>query len=273
MSNALPATLLAQNPWADVAQHWLDRPQARYVLKEDEPLLKALPKERLHLNLPPQPFIGNPSAPIWILLYHPSYSPVDFLDMVGNASQDKVLGRLPNVDTKENLQSRRRLIFKQLSFDTTCAFYPEDPSFKTMQETSTTRSSGVQNWWRTHLPEKGETLLAKLDVTRASCFVLERFPYHCKKMPPSYASLSKEHSRFWKELVRHAVKTDKVIVSYKKTLQEISEQFGGLPTSKYFYFRGCPNCTATLRNLADFHTDRVLTEYSEEEFTALFQCT
>lgn len=64
------------NPWKSLSR------SAPFVLKSDAPVvqqlgLKAKGVHRLHLNLLPIPFLGNPDAPVVLLNLNPGYHPKD----------------------------------------------------------------------------------------------------------------------------------------------------------------------------------------------------
>ncbi len=103
----MPSDFPMDNPWADkvLLKEWAvllqsrNKKQRSFVLKEkDERVAAAIdtaftrkfddPKH-LHLELFPQPFIGNPiEARFWILVDNPSYSPVDAYDMLGTSIEE-----------------------------------------------------------------------------------------------------------------------------------------------------------------------------------------
>ena len=54
------------NPWAAIKD-------GNYVLENEKDAAKH-EQYQFHTDLPPQPFQGNPEAPIWILMLNPGYS-------------------------------------------------------------------------------------------------------------------------------------------------------------------------------------------------------
>lgn len=228
MSNALPATLLAQNPWADVAQHWLDCPQARYVLKEDETLLKALPKERLHLNLPPQPFIGNPAAPIWILGISPSIDPLDVYDQC-DAKREGLphTFRFSGKEEPAQLKRRRELLFRQLTLEGDLPFYVLDEAFHTVEKSGRGKVSGTYAWWKRYLlgkPNDPKRFFADIVSLSANCFSLEAFPYHYTGTPDKKVATQTRHFAFAKALITYAQTVGKLIVARKTTIDWLEEK-------------------------------------------------
>jgi hypothetical protein len=98
-----------ENPWTKVG--------ARYALPEDEWYvrrynIKAKPPQQAQLQVPPQPYIGNPlTARVILLGKNPSYSPVD----------DDDLARVSELET-ENMRA--------LTFESEYPFFSLDPRFE-----------------------------------------------------------------------------------------------------------------------------------------------
>ena len=169
-----------QNPWIEFSKEidlWLERKEhgedvediKRYILEgdaENQKLEKFCTPERgegqIHLEIPPQPYIGDPKANIWLLLMNPSYSEMDIYDMVccKNDQNDLKRNILSSIrfkdedgkrgytkdeinlllryfftsgsDSDESLSDRKKLMQNQLSFDST-DFYVLNKPFKTVQ--------------------------------------------------------------------------------------------------------------------------------------------
>lgn len=98
-----------ENPWKKVG--------ARYALPQDEWYvrrynIKAKPPQQAQLQVPPQPYIGNPSTARVILLgKNPSYAPID----------DEDLARLPDLETA---------YMCALTFENDYPFFVLDPRFE-----------------------------------------------------------------------------------------------------------------------------------------------
>ena len=55
----------------------------KFVLNGDLECLGRKAREKLHTELLPKPFMGNPNAPVWYLPLNPSYSEIDRYDDLG----------------------------------------------------------------------------------------------------------------------------------------------------------------------------------------------
>ena len=84
------------NPWAAIKD-------GNYVL-ENEKEAAQNKQYKFHTDLPPQPFQGNPDAPIWILALNPGYSEKTDKDPV------------PDVWYYKNHEERRKAMLNQLKF-------------------------------------------------------------------------------------------------------------------------------------------------------------
>jgi hypothetical protein len=98
-----------ENPWSKVG--------ARYALPQDEWYvrrynIKAKPPQQAQLQVPPQPYIGNPvTARVILLGKNPVYSPVD----------DDDLARVPELETEKMCG---------LTFESERPFFSLDPRFE-----------------------------------------------------------------------------------------------------------------------------------------------
>ncbi len=98
-----------ENPWTRVG--------ARYALPEDEWYvrrynLKAKPPQQAQLQVPPQPYIGNPlKARVVLLGKNPIYSPAD----------DDDLARISELETEK---------MRGLTFESENSFFSLDPRFE-----------------------------------------------------------------------------------------------------------------------------------------------
>lgn len=239
MSKPLPATLLAQNPWAKVAQQWVKRPEGPYVLPEDTSVLGMLPAERLHLNLPPQPFIGNPAAPIWILGISPSIDPLDVYDQC-DAKREGLphTFRFSGKEEKAQLKRRRELLFQQLTLEGNLPFYVLDEAFHTVEKTGRGKVSGTYAWWSRYLlgkPNDPKRFFADVEAVSANCFALEAFPYHYTGTPNKKVVVQTQHFDFVTKLIAYAQTSGKCIVARKTTIDWLEGKAGlSLPQALRF---------------------------------------
>ena len=218
------------NPWIEFSKDidkWLKRKEngedvediEKYILKGDEEnqeLEKFRNPERgegqIHLEIPPQPYIGNPKAPIWILLMNPSYSATDIYDMVctDNDTKKTVLSSIKSNErrwysdddikkilesfftdgSEKGLTDRQRLMNNQLKFDfSRSKFYVLDGAFHTVRSKEEIRDlnkegverldgtfQGSYEWWSHYL--LNQNICNRKPENVSNFFVLESFPYH-----------------------------------------------------------------------------------------------
>lgn len=215
-------SILRENPWQEVAEPWLKRLQkgddSPYVLPEDGTFLcpKGKAVEGLQLNLPPQPFIGDPRAPVWLLLKQPSYSPADIFGCcVTTAAQREQIaqasGFAPTCFRRsEALAQRQALLMGQLTLSKGAPFYVLDESFHTLEKDKLSGRTlhGTYHWWK-HVFSKE---LPDANPQR-SIFVLELFPYHAKELKVKGSDLRKtRHYALWEKLVRYGAQHKQLIV-------------------------------------------------------------
>lgn len=231
------------NPWYDAV--W-ESPEKILILKDDYPHIRQHNErnltdvEYIQTGIYPQPYIGNPEAPIWILTMNPSYSAMDVYDMVrcdDSAKRDvieeiggeskalsedmKTIFR-DGSDTKEALERRQELILRQQKFES-CDFYVLDDAFRTINKHKGSAALGAYEWWDKFLCRQEFCRGDKEKV--AKFFVLEFFPYHSKKynIQEKTAKCMKHHA-FWKEMVEYAIKKEKkLLVRGENTLRMLKQ--------------------------------------------------
>ena len=89
--------------WRKIINPWRKIREKLYILKNEQKSVNEL-SYMLHTELPPQPFQGNPDAPIWILALNPGYS----------EKTDKY--PVPDVWYYKNHEERRKAMLNQLKF-------------------------------------------------------------------------------------------------------------------------------------------------------------
>lgn len=178
----------------------------------------------LHKEIMPQPFIGNPEAPIWILLENPGYSTADIYDLISVEMGRKELMKdnigpeyiIENDINKEKsfLKDRKELVCKQLMFDfeNDSAFYVLRPEFRTIRQVGRT-VQGAYNWYKKYFGCKtgyfsGNSCLLK--VLSNNIFLMEYIPYHSKRF--HNFDIRFTHNNMWENMIRHAI-TEKIIVA------------------------------------------------------------
>lgn len=175
--------------WKDELQSFLAgrcrRSDLLFVLDSDKDIINEYQKKngangskRLHLELLPQPFQGNPRAPIWLLMLNPSYSCLDRYDHLGMCpSCDKNLVTM-NVNLKHDvfdcgkdkskaLRKRQALLLQQLRLRNNYQFSILNNAFNTLQHMQEWQDVGGYRWWRNVLfgsNGKKEFLLPECNV-------------------------------------------------------------------------------------------------------------
>lgn len=205
----------------------------RDLIKEYQNKNKANDEKRLHQELLPQPFQGNPNAPIWVLLLNPGYSDMDRYDHLGLCpSCNKNLAALKNnsqhdvFDYGRNkgraLQKRQNALLRQLRFENECSFSLLDNAFNTLKHMCEWDLRGGYRWWQKVLfGDKGssEFLLYEFqrerkleEVIGKKIFALEYFPYHLSNFNHSPKKIGEEYRLFWKELVEWGVRAKRKFI-------------------------------------------------------------
>lgn len=207
---------------------------------------QELEQYRIHLDVPPQPYIGNPAqAKIWLLTINPSYSAIDIFDLKNEEDGRTEInndGDCRNSDVKiitsGRLQDRMDLINAQNSFEfqnlldgryDTPQFYVLDESFHTISHTGDKRL-GSYDWWKFYLLDPQNSICQNSKKNLQNFFVLESFPYHSKhfeKAPLFFKNTVSQvcHYSFWQEMVRYALKNDKILLCRS---QKIADRVAGL---------------------------------------------
>ena len=218
--------ILQNNPWKSCAQDWkadlLNHVERDYILDGDRTIIDSENRMAtgnrtqfaLQTKLPPQPFIGNPKAKVWLLQYNPGYSGiVDEYDLLGKDCDGRFKRKLvPNRDFKERVD----LVVNQYSFRNS-EFYALNEKFHTFKTGTRGQGRGIYLWYKSLLfPSKGG-LFSHLEVWEQksflddNLFVLEYMPYHSKSFDAScFAFLSS--FKFWEELIDYAFESDKILL-------------------------------------------------------------
>ena len=207
------------NPWLDVAKDWLrnvneGNSRASFIHPNDEEAVKrhneaakvwcerkkqegekvSVEDFQLHRDIMPQPFIGNPCAPVW---------------------------ELSDLTPEAALSIRQKLVCKQLKFESGDdeAFYILRGEFKTMDRSGMAVFGGY-NWYMkyfvcNHSYVASATNYLK-DLSR-NVFVLEYIPYHSKQYFESRQRFL--HHNLWENLIKHGLESKILIMRgniYKK---------------------------------------------------------
>ncbi len=269
--------VLTHNPWAGKAKSWYKYvPGEKYYFAEDKAAIDQFNVNsngktvKVHFELPPQPFIGDPDAPIWILHLCPGYSDIDLYDMV---SIDHELDGTPIVKncTKEAFEERRKSLFRQLDFSEPHPFYVLKEEFRTIKQQNRIHLNGTYGWWYNYLLEGPDSFLTEHDLDK--CFVLEAFPYHCdttdkeKHCNPSASLIRKMcHHDFWCKLVEYAFAQDKAIIARRGVASLVENCLKNVKTDKLCVFTSTQNIYLTKGNVAKRFKHRHRPTQAERDF-------
>lgn len=165
----------------EIPNPWLKLAAKPYVLPEDADLVErfnatADATYRIDLNIFPDPFVGSPAAPIWLLNLNPDLQQTDY--------------HHPH----HVVEMQRRSIALEAE-----DFWYLDEKFS--------GTSGY-DWWR----KKTRKLTRHYDVTtlKRAFFVVEFFPYHSVRYKPTKSLLPSQE--FTRQLVRAGCKAEKKFI-------------------------------------------------------------
>lgn len=225
-----------------------------FILPEDDiqDVRKNGNDGKIHFEVLPQPFLGDPNAPIWILLLNPGYHVIDRYDHLGYCPLCKKI-----CSKKKNLHRRQNLLFDQLRFNCQRSFPAFDESFKESYALMDIRTYGIYGWWQKCLFGSGE--LSKFLINKncgeicanvgGKIFALECFPYHSKTFSMSVVKKSIYYN-FWCKLVLWAVDNKKYfIIRSEKIRQELLKSNVSLPNDRVVKIKNCRNVSLTEDNL------------------------
>ena len=256
--------ILASNPFNSIVGTWRDTCKKIVGNREDRFDDFILPDDvdgvneyndsmkddskKIIKHIIPQPYVGNPEAPIWLLYINPGYHDEDEYGL-RNASVDnhRTAERFWNqlIPYNENIEwrylaKRQKMILDQLdfSFEEGCENYFMHPDFygenmlRELLDENTFDDYKRRNktflnigskYWKKHLfgpAENGYFLSAIsdniMDVMNKNVFILEMYPYHSKNFNKVLFDKNKFRSKylvFWKKLVNYALDSNKIIIS------------------------------------------------------------
>lgn len=259
--------ILKKNPFLEVTSEWrtkcaeirenrTDGADAKFILCSDEEWINEYNSRkrknhddlRLRINLIPQPFVGHPSAPIWILMLNPGYSSRDEYDYLSVAEPNKL--QMMNESRKKKqevrvlppsedewcaLEKRQEALLEQLRFSAG-SFHLLEKSFNSLPGLS----NGGYKYWKSHLFGNDEQYFMswfKKDahvIASEKVFVLEMMPYHSKCFDDSILTSESwnksKYAIFWRDLVNYGIGNNKVffVRSPNKVIRQLSFDTTGL---------------------------------------------
>ena len=225
-----------------------------FILPDDDmqDLKKAGNDCELHFEVLPQPFLGDPNAPIWMLLLNPGYHVIDRYDHLGYCPLCKEI-----CCRKDMLHRRQKLLFDQLQFKCHRFFSAFDESFKESYTLMDIRNCGIYGWWRKCCfgADKSSGFLMnekhseKCSYVGSKIFVIECFPYHSKKFSMSLIKKSKYYN-YWRGLVSWAIDNEKYFIIRSEKIRQVQlERDLNLPNDRVVKIKNCRNVALTKGNL------------------------
>jgi len=203
-----------RNPWMDLPHH------APFVLSEDAKAIAdfnrtANESTRIHLELFPEPFLGDPTSPVVLLSLNPGFSDDD-----ARCHADPTFASLSRANLEHRLSDH--------------PFYLINP---------VVRGPG-RNWWDRRLGCLLESASREVVAKRVSC--VELFGYHSRQF--AHERLRLPSRGYGAYLARQALARDAVIVLTRSRRL----WFGSVPElRKYprlFVLRSVQNTTISPRN-------------------------
>lgn len=220
--------------------------QFKFCLSGDEYRLRETPQ--VCTGYIPQPFIGHPSAPIWLLNQNPSPFNSDVYAMFdvskeGSALAETEIVRVDKgvkkvsrcrIHATENpdhrrirLLNRQRLMLEQLKLEKDIFFSLEKvfdigEDVKVSDEGSQAAKTSMYSWWKSFLVGRdygnfpfGRIFEDNGGVTRLarSCFVMEAFPYRSKNWSDAKKVWREgPYHLFWEKMVKYACEHGKILI-------------------------------------------------------------
>ena len=168
------------NPWAALPE------TSPFLLESDKAQIlafneKAKPSVKIRHHVPPEPYIGNPNAPIILLNLNPGYADED----IEYYQNEFVLALW-----------KKNLFHEKMDYP----FYILHPEFD--------QNLGGTSWWRKKLREMIEICGVKKVAEYICC--VEYFPYHSVRYKPQKSVLASQRYNF--EMVREAIRNQAIII-------------------------------------------------------------
>ncbi len=222
------ADILNSNPWSEMATRIRNAlatnslNTGRFVLPMDERIISEFETDHhggeteLRLNLPPQPFIGNPEAKMWIVQFNPGYSrTIDSYDYLGidDLSENDYH---KNRNVNSCLRERLELVCRQYNFEQS-EFYPLNAMFHTFRS-GFRDGRGTFLWYEKNLFNNDDSLFASIGrefrhkFASENIFALEFFPYHSKSFGGMNFFSFLPSFKFWRSLMHYAFTHEKIVV-------------------------------------------------------------
>ena len=264
--------VLSHNPFTEaVVARWkqdLDefnkgnkqRSELNFVLNGDRDWASAIDREEpVYKDLLPVPFLGSPTAPVWLILMNPSYSPIDLYDNLGLCPGCEKTMICPQkchestcresdtdwidhkLDPLHALNERQTILLRQLRLGQNSSFAFLEKAFDVLGDSASHRGKGGYRWWSGHLFGKEGRLLQSCagdaQTAGGKLFVLETFPYHSEHFHDGFYSCdylsSSIYWDFWKALIQWGCENGRKLILRPdgNNFSRIISESGGLLNS------------------------------------------
>ena len=236
------------NPWAAIKD-------GNYVLENEKDAAKH-EQYQFHTDLPPQPFQGNPEAPIWILMLNPGYSEKTDQYPVSDA------------DYYKKHDTRREAMLNQLTF----ASPAQTNHWHYVLDNSENNFS--RKWFEDHFFNKDMGITAdnvdnKIFILQACGYASEKFNGNLNTMVKSFP-----HMKFAQELARCGLKNGKkiVIARCKDYWLNVLEAEKHPENFNNIYFLSSPqNISFSAGNIVNWYEYQLLKENSAAKLQVIIK--
>lgn len=246
---------------------------------------KYVENHKLHTECPPLPYVGTPTARVWLLLMNPGYSPLDYYNLVDrDAGRDMIRASkdqeksvqeawLKDEDSLVLFRRRQELFSNSLDFKNPkgLEFYVLDKCMDTVRKQGSSLHGGY-NWYGQKLfkgwnDRKGNvkdrvayfhvtTAEQRLAVASRHVFDLEYAAYHSINFTSAKDYTDFAHTEFWKKLVGYALRSDRILIVRGDELMELVRQVDedafktAIAHNRILTFVSGQNVTVSRSNLA-----------------------
>lgn len=261
LANALRNALSKGQSWKSIPMYAKD--DEKHVARFNDQLqqkrgrriltAKYVENHKLNTECPPLPYVGTPTARVWLLLMNPGYSPLDYYNFVDRDSgrdmirdsqgQEKALQEawLNENDSPDLFCQRQNLYVNSLDFNNSPGheFYVLDKCMDTVRKQGSSLHGGY-NWYgqklfkgwndrKGNVKDRGAyfhatTAEQRLAVASQHVFDLEYAAYHSINFTSAKDYKDFAHTKFWEKLVGYALRTDKILIVRGDELMELVRQ-------------------------------------------------
>ena len=243
--------------WRKIINPWRKIREKLYILKNEQKSVNEL-SYMLHTELPPQPFQGNPDAPIWFLALNPGYS--------------KQTDKYPESDADyyKNHKDRREAMLAQLTFS--------PPKEKNHWHYVLDNEDGnySKKWFMDHFIKNRDMGLDVGNIDK-NIFILQAFGYASDTFNGNLNKMVKSfpHMVYAQNLARWGLAHDRKIViarckDYWLDILRKSEYFS--EKKENIYFLSSPqNISFSAGNIINWYEHQLLKENSAAKLRVIIK--